>query len=354
MKTDFPYRRVMVTGGSGYIASWIVYELLLRGVEVAATVRSTKDADKIAHLEEMQAQFPHQLELFEADLGKVGSFDRAAVGCYALFHCASPFIINNIQNPEEQLLKPAREGTLNVLQAASRSQSIKKVVLTSSVAAVHSDNRDWMDTENGVLDENSWNTGSDANYQPYSYSKTIAEHAAWEYAKQQDQWTMVAVNPSFVIGPSRSNRMDGTSMSTIASFFAGQFKIGIPDLHFGMVDVRDVARAHILALENPKADGRFILMSEQRSFFEVGEILNREFGGRLPVKLSRLPKALFYLIGPFLGFSWRYTRNNYGIPVKLDTARSREILGLEYRSVRDSVIDHARQLIEDGLVRIPE
>jgi nucleoside-diphosphate-sugar epimerase len=352
MSETLSYNKVMVTGGGGYIASWIVSQLLESGVRVHATVRSLKAEDKIAHLEAMQEEHPGRLELFEADLGIVGSFDQAAIGCDALIHCASPFFISNIKDARKELINPAREGTLNVLQAASRAGSIRRVVLTSSVAAIHTDNSDWQAKESGILDEEDWNTTANEKYQPYSYSKTLAERAAWEYAAGQDQFSLVVINPSFVIGPSRSSRGDSTSVSTIARFFSGELKMGVPDLRFGMVDVRDAARAHILALENSEARGRFILMGESLSFPRVAEILRERYGEALKTGTRVLPKFLFYLIGPFLGFSWSYVRKNYAVPVKLDTSRSREILGLEYRSIRDSILEHAEKIISDGLVEL--
>jgi nucleoside-diphosphate-sugar epimerase len=352
MSEKIKYNRVMVTGGSGYIASWIVRQLLESGVSVNATVRSLEAKTKISHLEDMRDEFPGQLELFEADLGIIGSFDRAALGCDALIHCASPFFISDISDPNEELIRPAKGGTINVLQAATRSGSVTRVVLTSSVAAIHTDNIDWQRKASGMLDEADWNTTASEKYQPYSYSKTLAEQAAWEYAKGQDQFTLVAVNPSFVIGPSLSTRSDSTSVGTIARFFSGELKIGVPDLRFGMVDVRDVAGAHILALENQEAEGRFILMSESLGFPLVAEILRERYGKAVQAGTRTLPKFLFYLIGPFLGFSWGYTKKNYAVPVKLDTSRSRNILGLEYRPVRDSILEHAQKIIDDGLVSL--
>lgn len=343
---------VAVTGGSGYIASWIVLKLLERGMEVHATVRNLSDEKKVGHLKSMQKNFPGQLSLFEADLNTEGSFDAAVANCEALIHSASPFVISNIKDPELELIRPAKVGTENVLRSADRAQTVRKVVLTSSVAAIHTDNNEWKNTSEGILNENHWNSTASAKYQPYSYSKTLAEKAAWEYAQQQDHWDLAVINPSFVVGPSLSKRLDGTSSSTVAGFFTGQFKQGIPDLHFGMVDVRDVAEAHILALEHPEAKGRFILMSEEKSLPEAGKVLQNMQGGRLPVNPRVLPKAMFYVMGPFLGFSWRYTRNNYGVPVKLDAARSRDILRLKYRTIADSLVDHAEQLLKDGLVSV--
>jgi nucleoside-diphosphate-sugar epimerase len=352
MSEKIKYNRVMVTGGSGYIASWIVRQLLESGVSVNATVRSLEAKTKISHLEDMRDEFPGQLELFEGGSGDHRLVPTGGPRLRRADPLRQSLFYQRYSDPNEELIKPAKGGTINVLQAATRSGSVTRVVLTSSVAAIHTDNIDWQRKASGMLDEADWNTTASEKYQPYSYSKTLAEQAAWEYAKGQDQFTLVAVNPSFVIGPSLSTRSDSTSVGTIARFFSGELKIGVPDLRFGMVDVRDVARAHILALENQEAEGRFILMSESLGFPLVAEILRERYGEAVQAGTRTLPKFLFYLIGPFLGFSWGYTKKNYAVPVKLDTSRSRNILGLEYRPVRDSILEHAQKIIDDGLVSL--
>lgn len=344
-------QKIMVTGGSGYIASWVVNKLLERGFQVHATVRDLEAGAKVSHLLKMREDFGDQLALFEADLLLAGSFDKAVQGCNAVIHCASPFFTKT-SDPEKDLIIPAKEGTENVLRSARDSGSVRRVVLTSSVAAVHSDNIESLQKPSGILDETDWNSTASASYQPYSLSKTIAEKAAWEFTNEQDQFDLVVINPGFVLGPSLSKRLDGTSVSTMAEFFSGQFQIGIPDLFFGLVDVRDVAEAHILALLNEKAQGRFITVSAVRSLYDLGSYLKGIYGDALPIGRRKLPKFVFYLMGPFFGFSWKNIRNNYGIPVQIDSSRSKEILGLSYTEIEQTVIDHAEQMLADGLVKL--
>lgn len=345
------YQNIMVTGGSGYIASWVVKKLLERGFRVHATVRDLESGDKVAHLLKLREEYGDQLVFFEANLLLPGSFDTAVQGCEAVIHCASPFFTKT-SDPEKDLITPAKEGTENVLLSALDSGTVRRVVLTSSVAAVHTDNIESQQKPSGMLDETDWNTTASVSYQPYSYSKTIAEKAAWDFAEKQDQFDLVVINPGFVLGPSLSKRLDGTSVSTMAEFFSGQFQIGIPDLYFGLVDVRDVAEAHILALLNESANGRFITVSAVRSFFELGSYLKGIYGDALPLGLRKLPKFVFYLMGPFFGFSWKNIRNNYGIPVGIDSSRSKEILGLSYTEIEQTVSAHAEQLLGDGLVKL--
>jgi len=341
----------MVTGGSGYIASWIVKKLLERGYRVHATVRNKNAEAKIAHLLEMQAEYGDNLQLFEADLTVSGSFEAAVKGCEAVIHCASPFA-TKVKDVDKELLSPAKEGTLNVLRSALNSGSVRRVVLTSSATAIYTNNNECQVTNTGSLNESNWNSTASVDYQPYSYSKTIAEQAAWEFAEQQEQFELVTINPTFVLGPALSQRMDGISAETVAGFFAGQFATGIPDLYYGIVDVRDVSEAHILALENETAQGRFLLVSEVHSLYQLGSYLKGTYGKRLPVRLSKLPKFMFYLIGPMFGFNWEFTRNNYGVEVKLDASKSREILGITYIEPHETIRAQATQLLTDGLVKL--
>lgn len=340
---------IMVTGASGYIASWIVKYLLEDGHTVHATVRKLTDKTKINHLEKLGADFEGKLKLFEADLTAQGSFHEAAKECSIILHTASPFFIAGIKNAQEQLIKPALEGTLNVLQAANDTEGVKRVVLTSSVAAIMGDNTD-IPLNGKAFTEADWNKSSSPTHSPYSYSKMIAEREAWKMAKSQSRWTLTTINPGFVMGPSLSKRVDSTSFGTLIDVASGKFETGAPDLHFGMVDVRDVARAHVLAALNPSVSGRHICMADVYNFLDVASLLKKNFGNNYPFPKKKLPKFLFYLIGPFLGFSWKYTRNNVGVPIRFDNSYIQKDLDITFRPFEQTLIDHFNQLLEAGLI----
>lgn len=339
----------LVTGASGYIASWIVRFLLEQGQKVHGTVRKLSDTAKISHLLALQEKYPEHLHLFEADLLKKESFRKPMEGCTVILHTASPFFIAKIKDPQTDLITPALQGTSNVLELANEFPTIKRIVLTSSVAAVHSDAADIRNTKDGVFTEADWNTVSDAKYNPYQYSKTIAEHKAWEIARNQDHWQLVVINPGFVLGPSMTKRVDSTSIDTMRSLLNGKFKTGVPDLYFGIVDVRDVAKAHILAATNEKASGRHLLVNEVVPLIEMAKVLKEKYPTR-PIPSSTLPKFMLYLVGPFMGFSWRFLNLNYGIPFKIDHSFSIKDLGIEYTPLKTTLTDHAEQLISDKLV----
>ena len=353
MKNTHTVHTALVTGASGFIAGWVVKKLLEQGIEVHGTVRSLKDQSKTAHLHDIAAQQPGALQLFEADLLEEGSFDAAAAGCDTIFHMASPFVPFNVKNPQQELVDPAVYGTRNVLGSANRNQSVERVVLTSSVAAVMGDptDKEGQGGQNGpVYTEDDWNQSSSLQHQPYNFSKVSAEEEAWKIAEQQHQWKLVVINPSFVLGPTLSQRSDSTSTNMVLQFLNGSFKTGVPDLSFGIVDVRDVAEAHIRAATRPAAEGRHIVSGPVKSMPEINAVLRQQYPGRFKLPSGTLPKPLLYLFGPLQGFTWRYIRTNIGHSFELDPTKSREILDMEYRPVQETLKDQVDRLLEAGLV----
>ena len=350
-----PTAPVLVTGASGYIAGWIVKGLLERGQAVHATVRDPGKMSSVAHLKAMPGA-DTRLTLFKADLLDEGSFDAAMQGCELVIHTASPFIISGFKDANEALVRPAVEGTRNVLAAASRTPSVKRVVLTSSVASVFGDNQDAAQAPGGVLTEAQWNTTSSVDHQPYSFSKVEAEKAAWEMQKAQPpgsghHWDLVTINPSMVYGPSLTKMTSSTSVGTMIQMGNGKLKTGVPDLTLGVVDVRDVAAAHIRAGFTPEAEGRHILNATELSMMQIAGVLKKKFGPTYPWPSMITPKPLAWAFGPLFGITRKFVATNVGHPMKLDNTRSRAKLGIDYRPVSETIGDHFQQLLDDGLVK---
>jgi nucleoside-diphosphate-sugar epimerase len=341
---------ILVTGGSGYMASWIIKLLLEKGQNVKATVRDKSNAGKVGHLLKMGEEYSGKLELFEADLMQNGSFEDAMMDCELVIHNASPFKISGIKDPQKELINPALDGTRNVLYTANKTKSVKKIVLTSSIVAIFGDAKDIRDTPNGIFTENEWNKTSSLNHAPYSYSKTLAEREAWKIAEEQNQWDLIVINPGFVFGPSLTDRIDSTSIDFMLSMINGKYKSGVPDLYFGIVDVRDVAKAHIIAGTKPSVNGRHILVADTISFIEMANILKKEHG-KYPLPKGKIPKFLVYLVGPLQGLSWKYTNLNVGIPTKFDNSYSKKDLGIEYTPIEKTLNDHVEQIIKSGLLK---
>ncbi len=334
---------VLVTGASGYVAGVLVKRLLSEGITVHATVRDINDVSKTYYLNQISQKLPGELKLFEADLLVKYSFEEAMEGCELVYHTASPFKLT-VDNPETDLVEPALVGTANVLESVNNITSVKRVVLTSSVAAIYGDNADIKDSSKGILNEEMWNSSSSLNHQPYSYSKTLAEREAWNIYKAQNRWELVVINPSFILGPGLSVEYSSESHNMFRKIFNGEFKMGVPDFRIGMVDVRDVAEAHFLAGYNSEAHGRYIISAESSSMWELSGFLKEKYNNDYPFPKKLIPKSLVWLFAPIVGFKRKVVSRNIGYPFIADNSKSIYQLGLKYRPLKDTVIDFFEQL----------
>ena len=251
---------VCVTGASGYVAGVLVDLLLRKGYRVRGTVRSLKDDAKVKHL---KADFPG-LELFEADLTKPGTFKDAFAGIEVLFHTASPFQ-TNVKDAQKELVEPAVNGTIDVMHTALAVPTLRRIVLTSSVATIRRPEKE----PGYVSDDKDWNTFANINNLPYPNSKVEAEKKAWEIIHKHNaehpehQVRLVTVLPSWVMGPPFGTRVDGVSVGTIVSWLdESQVEKGVRPQLVGCVDVRDVAATHLAAAEKEDANGRYICSHE--------------------------------------------------------------------------------------------
>lgn len=198
MTTIDKTKPIMVTGATGYVAGVLVKKLLEEGLTIHAPVRDPNNKGKLKYLNAIADSSKGEIKYFKADLLNEGSYAEAMEGCELVFHTASPFTLN-VKDPQKDLIDPAYLGTKNVLEQANKTPSVKRIVLTSSCAAIYGDNADLKETPNGIFTEDVWNTSSSIEHNPYSYSKTVAEKAAWEINEAQKQWDMVVINPSLVI-----------------------------------------------------------------------------------------------------------------------------------------------------------
>lgn len=330
-------KTILVTGGTGYIGSWIVKELLEKGYLVKVSVRDILNKAKYRHLFDIESQNSGTLEIFEADLIKSGSFDKAAVGCDIIIHTASPFILK-VKNPLKDLIEPAINGTENVINAANKSKTIKKIILTSSVGAVYGDKIDIQNNNITCFTEEHFNTSSTLKHQPYEFSKVQAEKKAWELAKQQSQWELIVMNPSFVMGPPLSLNTKSESIKVMNNYLTGVYKSGVPELYFGFVDVRDVAKAHVHAIDN-KTEGRHILVERVTDLLSFSNIIKSHFNDNYKLPKKTIPKWVLYLAGRFIGMNRKYISRNIGIPIQLNNSKSKEKLKLTYTPLEQTVKD---------------
>ncbi len=343
---------VLVTGATGYVAGWIIKKLLDEGITVHAAVRNPDNTAKVKHLDELAASSQGSIKYFQADLLKQGSYAEAMQGCELVYHTASPFTLS-VQDPQKDLIDPAVLGTQNVLESANQTPSVKRVVVTSSCAAIYTDASDCASAPNGTLTEEVWNTTASVNYQPYSYSKLLAEKKAWEMCKEQSQWDLVTINPSLVLGPALNmGAVTSESFNIMKQMGDGTMKAGAPKMGIGLVDVRDVAEAHFQAGFNPNAKGRFITSAHNTDFLDMALTLQNDFGGKYPLPKKPLPKWLLVMFGPMMNkaFSRKMLRNNINVEWKADNSKIKKELGIAFKPMKETMVDTFQAMIDHKMV----
>jgi dihydroflavonol-4-reductase len=203
-----------------------------------------------------------------------------------------------------------------------------------------------------VFTEEIWNTSSSLTHQPYSYSKTVAEQEAWAIHDRQNQWDLVVINPSFVIGPGINPKGTSESFRLIRQLGDGTLKAGMPRLGLGVVDVRDLADAHVRAAFTPQAKGRYIVSGHNSDYFELAQALQERYGDDYPIPRRSMPKWLVWLFGPLADKTTtrEVVARNVGLPWKGDNSKGVRELGLSYRPMEASMNDFFQQMIDSGLV----
>ncbi|MCP4936059.1 MAG: NAD-dependent epimerase/dehydratase family protein, partial [bacterium] len=317
-----------------------------------APVRDPNNPEKLKYLNEIAAATPGEIKYFKADLLDDGSYAEAMAGCKLVFHTASPFKVD-VKDPQKELVDPAKLGTRNVLEEANRIPYLKRVVLTSSCAAIYGDNANLEKTPNGVFTEEIWNTSSTLAHNPYSYSKTVAEKEAWKINEAQSRWDLVVINPTLVIGPGINPHATSESFNLIKQMGDGTLKAGAPKWGFGVVDVRDLAEAHYKAGFTPEAKGRHITSGHNTDMFALSQTLLNKYGKDYPIPRRALPKWLLWLIGPLVDktMTRKIIARNINLPWKGDNSKGISEQGMSYRPLAESMNDFFQQMVENGLVK---
>ncbi|MGL1887193.1 MAG: NAD-dependent epimerase/dehydratase family protein [Reichenbachiella sp.] len=345
---DFP---VLVTGGAGYMASWLVNYLLEDGYKVRVTVHNMEAEDKYRHLLKIAERTKGSLEIFEADLLDPDAFKVCMSGCNIIFHTASPYLRTGVKNPKKQLIDPSFEGTRNVLNAVNKTHSVKKVVFTSAISAIYGDASDMVHLQKEAFDEDVWNKSSNLKHLPLGFAKTVAEREAWKIHSEQDRWKMAVLNPALCIGPSLTTYSKSGSFDFIKELSNGHYSTGVPDLSVPLVDVRDVAQAHIFAAQDEYATGRFMLVKEVKTMMEIASTLKNKFGEAFPFPTKILPTKALYFLGFLQGYSRKFVVGNIGKPLAFDNTKSRHELGVYYKSVEDAAIEMLDFILDNNLLK---
>lgn len=333
--------KVLVTGATGYIGLHCIQQLLDQGYAVNGSVRSPERKDEIYDALKKHNTSTENLSLFTFNLNEDDGWDEGMQGCDYLLHVASPIALQ--RHSEEFFVKPAVAGVKRALKFAKK-HNIKKVVLTSSVAAIYHgmnlkeyyDESDWSDPENPNIDH-------------YSKSKTLAERAAWNFVESEgNPFEFSVINPALVIGPSLSGDL-GESNKAIEMVATGKMPVAVP-LQFGYVDVRDVATAHISAMQNPASNGKRFALAEKDMWYEdVAKVLRDNGFDKAPrlsvpiwaAKIIAIFSAELKMALPYIG-RVRSVR---------DATNAKEILGWKPRPAEESILATANQIKEMGLIK---
>jgi nucleoside-diphosphate-sugar epimerase len=332
---------VLVTGATGWIAKFCIRELLNAGFRVRGTVRNLHRADDVRRCVDPKRERAHLLEFVAADLTREDRWQAAVAGCVYVLHVASPFPMTQPRHPE-QLISPARNGTLRVLAAAQHA-GVRRVVLTSSTVA--------MIYRSGSLPDHTyteadWTNPARSDISPYVASKTLAERAAWEFVRSTDSAPeLTVINPGFVQGPALDADLS-TSHRVIQMMGQGQYP-ALPRAGYAIVDVRDVADMHVQAMQHPQAAGeRFICANGFLTLREIAAVV----ADTLPDLARKVPRwevpdavasVLAYLNRDLLA-----VLPDLGHRRLCDNRKARERLGFTFRSPRDAVASAAKSLRE--------
>ncbi|MYV17816.1 SDR family oxidoreductase [Furfurilactobacillus milii] len=338
---------VVVTGGSGFIAVHIILQLLQQGYAVRTTVRSMKKTDLIHEmLTNGGVTDFSDLSIVEADLTSDDGWAEAVKGATYVIHPASPTPTLNFKN-EDEMIRPAVDGVLRVMRA-SRDAGVKRFVLTSAYGAIFAGHKN----RTTPYTEKDWTDLSAKNIHPYQKSKTMSEHAAWDFINSEGNGMELAtVNPVGVMGPVLSSDYSHSNIQ-IQDLLEGKIK-AVPKVDSGYVDVRDVASLHILAMTSPKAAGeRFLATTgETLSMLDVANILREafpQFASKLPtktmpnalVKAAALTNPMLKMIALLVG-QYAGTSNEKAVT----------LLGWHPRSAREAIIATAQSMIDLGIVK---
>lgn len=333
--------RVLVTGGSGYIAGFVIRQLIEEGWQVNATIRSLSREGEVRAALAVPAD---RLTFYAADLLGDSGWAEAVAGCSHVVHVASPLPTGAVRH-EDDLIVPAREGALRALRFA-RDAGVRRVVMTSSVAAIaYGHGR-----KIGRYTEADWTNVGGPQVHAYAKSKTLAERAARDFmAREGGGMEFLTINPAAVLGPVLSHDFSG-SMEIITRLVSGRLP-GIPDFGFGVVDVRDVADLHVRALTAPGIDGeRFIASGPFMMMKDVAAILRRGLSmhwWRVPI--LPLPGVLLRLAGVFVP-AVRMITPELGRVRMTPGDHARKVLGWKPRPAAETILDAARSVIALGIV----
>ena len=339
---------VLVTGASGFVAQACMIELLRQGYAVRGTLRSPRrEAEVRAVIEVAVPQAKSSLSFAFADLTQDDGWDDAMAGCRYMLHVASPFPLGE-PGDENEIIRPAVDGALRALQAAAGA-GVKRTVMTSSLVAVmYGHDR----ARSQPYDEHDWSHLADAGISAYTKSKTLAEKAAWDFVAgpRAGGMELTTINPGLVLGPI-DNPDTSTSVEIVRQLMSGAMPV-LPRLNFPVVDVRDVASAHVAALTVPEAAGeRFCCAADSLWVRDIAAILRGRLSHR-GVRISKIeaPDFATRLVARFRD-DLKPLVPDLGLERQINTMKIRRVLGWSHRTAEEAVIATAESLLAKDIIK---
>jgi len=334
---------VLVTGASGYIGSHVVANLLSKGRVVRGTVRDASDPERVEHLREMEVAEGGSLEIVEMDLLDRDSVHNAVSGCRSVIHTAAVVVLKS-KRPQEKIVDPSVIGTKNVLDAIDASETVEHLVHTSSTAAIRP--QKWNDGQ--TLTTDSWADDATLENNPYGLAKFSAERIVreWHTKKGESGPRMVTINPCVVLGPPLSKRHLDGSPSFVMTLLNRDIPAVVP-MHISIVDVRDVAEAHVRALSKGDNAGRYLVVSGQMWFRDIAKSLKKA-NPELRIPTRQLPYSLSLLVSlfhPKISLAW--ARTHLGKRLFWDASPAERDLGMAWRNPEDSLLETVPAILEN-------
>ncbi len=333
---------VLVTGASGYIGSHVVANLLSKGMKVRATVRDSSDPERVGHLESLPVSDGGDLEIVEMDLLDSESVQRAVADCQSVIHTAAVVVLKS-ERAQEEIVDPSVVGTRNILDAIDASSTVRSLVHTSSTAAIRPSS--WEDGQ--TLTTDTWADDATIEENPYGLAKYSAEKLVRDWhSSTKSPVRMVTITPCVVLGPPLSKRHLRGSPSFLMMLLRREIPFVIP-MHISIVDVRDVAEAHVRALTMGEDAGRYLVVSGQMWWKEIARAIKAE-NPTLRVPTRQIPYSLSLIVSMFhprVSLSW--ARMHLGKRLFWDSSPAQRDLGMSWRKPRDSVLDTIPPILEN-------
>ena len=340
-------KQVLVTGGTGFVGVHCILQLLEKGYHVKTTIRSLARKNEVIEMLRVGGLNAFEnLSFIEADLSKDENWDKAVENCDYVLHVASPIFLKVPKN-ENEIILPAVEGTLRVLRAATNA-GVKRVVLTSSFGAVGYSHRD----PNTLITEESWTDPGDKTLSTYLKSKTLAEKAAWDFIKKEGgQLELAVINPVGIFGPSLGPDMS-SGLELLKRLLDGTMK-AVPNINFGIVDVRDVADLHLRAMTNPLARGqRFLaLAGDILSFHDIALLLKDKMRDRAKkVTTKTLPNWILRIAALFSPVAKNIVPQ-LGRIKHASNEKAKTVLGWKPRTNEEAILASAESILRFGFIK---